>query len=333
MSTFMNTMTAGKYSLSQIRAIASSSFKYEMSPDTINLINYLTTQIGFPTNITNNVFEKKPVIKKPEPIYDSYEQPIRKKKGNKAMEVTTEDWESLRSFQTTKIEQKTGIDALIGQIRLNMNKINDKSFLVMREQIMTNIDDVIKLEPDTAILAEKVGTIIYEIASANMFYSKIYADLFAEIVTKYEWIRPVFNENFEKFVGSFKNIVYIDPDKDYDGFCDMNKQIVIRKANSQFFVNLGLNGFIPKSDVISILMQILTIMSELIHQPGKNDEVAELTENVAILFNKEILTGTEEKIGDLTVLEFIQKLATSKVKDYKSLPSRVIFKYMDLLEM
>ena len=62
---------------------------------------------------------------------------------------------------------------------------------------MTNIDDVIKLEPDTAILAEKVGTIIYEIASANMFYSKIYADLFAEIVTKYEWIRPVFNENFE----------------------------------------------------------------------------------------------------------------------------------------
>lgn len=333
MSSLMNTINTGKYSLSQIRAIASSSFKYEIMPDTINLINYLTTQIGFPTTITNNVFEKKPAVKKAEPVYDTYEQPIRKKKGNRAMEVTTEDWESLRSFQTTKIEQKTGIDALIGQIRLNMNKINDKSFLVMREQIMTNIDDVIKLEPDTEILADKVGTIIYEIASANMFYSRIYADLFAEIVTKYEWIRPIFNVNFEKFVDSFNNIVYIDPDKDYDGFCDMNKQIVIRKANSQFFVNLGLNGFIPKSDVISILIQILTIITELVNQPGKNDEVAELTENVAILFNKNILNGTEVKIGDLTVLQFIQKLASSKVKDYKSLPSRVIFKYMDLLEM
>lgn len=320
-----------KYSLSQIKAIASSNFKYEMSQDALTLINYLTGQIGHQTTPINPVYEKK--AKKTETSYEDYEQPIRKKKGNNRAMESTEDWESLRSFQPTKIEQKTGIDALIGQIRLNMNKINDKSFLLMREQIITNIEDVILQEQDPTVLSEKIGTIIYGIASANMFYSKIYSDLFAELVTKYQWIQPVFDENFVKFVQSFKNIEYVDPNANYDGFCDMNKQMVIRKANSQFFVNLALNGFIRKEDVLKILVEMLNIVADLIDKPNKGDEVNELTENIAILFNKEIWAGTTEKIGGLSLIDFVRKLATSKSKDYKSLPSRVIFKYMDLLEL
>jgi len=317
--------------LAQIKAIVSSNFKYEMSQDALTLINYLTGQIGHPTTPINPVYERKP--KKTESSYEDYEQPIRKKKGNNRTIESTEDWESLRSFQPTKIQQKTGIDALIGHIRLNMNKINDKSFLTMREQIIVNIEDVILEESDPEILTEKIGTIIYGIASANMFYSKIYSDLFAELVTKYEWIRPVFDVNFVKFVESFKNIEYVDPNANYDGFCDMNKQMVIRKANSQFFVNLALNGFIPKSDVLHILVEMLNIVADLIDKPNKGDEVNELTENIAILFNKEIWTGSNDKIGDLLLIDFVRKLATSKSKDYKSLPSRVIFKYMDLLEL
>lgn len=328
--TIMNN-NSGKYSLAQIRSIASSNFKYEMSHDSITLINYLTGQIGHQTIPINPIYERKP--KKSESTYEEYEQPIRKKKGNNRMMESTEDWESLRSFQPTKIEQKTGIDALIGQIRLNMNKINDKSFLTMREQIIANIEDVILQESDPLLLAEKVGTIIYNIASANMFYSKIYSDLFAELVTKYEWIRPIFDENFVKFVESFKNIEYVDPNANYDGFCDMNKQMVIRKANSQFFVNLALNGFIPKPNVLKILVEMLNIVADLIDKPNKGDEVNELTENIAILFNKEILLGTHDKISGMPLIEFVRKLATSKSKDYKSLPSRVIFKYMDLLEL
>lgn len=332
-ATIMNNINSnsGKYSLNQIKAIASSNFKYEMSHDAITLINYLTGQIGHQTTPINPVYEKK--VKKVETSYEEYEQPIRKKKGNNRATESTEDWESLRSFQPTKIEQKTGIDALIGQIRLNMNKINDKSFLLMREQIIVNIEDVIIQEDDEKILSEKIGTIIYSIASANMFYSKIYSDLFAELVTKYEWIRPVFDKNFVKFVESFKNIEYVDPNANYDGFCDMNKLMIIRKANSQFFVNLALNGFIPKSNVLQILVEMLNIVADLIDKPNKGDEVNELTENIAILFNKEIWSGTTEKIGGMTIVEFVRKLATSKSKDYKSLPSRVIFKYMDLLEL
>jgi hypothetical protein len=326
-----NTNT-GKYSLSQIRAI--NNFTFEISPDILTMVSYLTTQIGFPTSITNTTFTKRSQISRAVKE-DDYEQPIRKKKGNRAMEISgDEDWESLRSFQTTKMEQKTGIDALIGQIRLHLNKINDSSFLNMREQIIANIEEVIKLEPDSAVLTDRVGTIIYEISANNKFYSKIYADLYAELVTKYGWLKPIFDDSFASFISLFQNIVYVDPATNYDAFCEMNKMIISRKANSQFFVNLALNGFIPKSAVVNILHQILIIVSELIIQDNKNDEVGELTDNVAILFNKDVMEAATSAhvIQKLTIPKFIAKLAKSKVKDYKSLPNRVIFKYMDIIE-
>ena len=331
----MNTSNTGKYSLAQIKAV--NNFTFTIDPNILKMVNYLTTQIGTSSSLTNTTFDKKPstqvinhVIKE-----DEYEQPSRKKKGNRAMEISgSEDWDSLRSFQTTKIEQKTGIDAQIGQIRMHLNKINDASFLNMREQIIANIDEVIKLEPDLTILTEKVGTIIYDISANNKFYSKIYADLYAELVTKYGWLKPIFNTNFDKFVSLFQNIVYVDPAANYDAFCEMNKMIISRKANSQFFVNLALNGFITKLSVVNILHQILITISEMIHQDGKNDEVGELTDNVAILFNKSIMTAatSEHVIDKLTIAKFIAKMAKGKVKDYKSLPNRVIFKYMDLVE-
>lgn len=328
----MTSLNTGKYSLSQIREI--NNFTFEISPDILKMVSYLTTQIGNPTSLTNTTFTKRPTVLRMVKE-DDYEQPIRKKKGNRAMEIVgDEDWESLRSFQTTKMEQKTGIDALIGQIRLNLNKINDSSFLNMRELIIANIEEVIALEPDLDVLTEKVGTIIYEISANNKFYSKIYADLYAELVTKYGWLNPVFVRHFETFITLFENIVYVDPNKDYDGFCEMNKMIAVRKANSQFFVNLALNGFISKIEVVNILHKILIIISELITQDNKNDEVGELTDNVAILFNKEVMEAatSDHMIQKLTIVKFITKLSKSKVKDFKSLPNRVIFKYMDIIE-
>ena len=329
----MNTPNTVKYSLAQIRAI--NNFTFEIDPNILKMVNYLTTQIGTSSSLTNTTFDKKPSTQVIKTVEDEYEQPSRKKKGNRAMEISgSEDWESLRSFQTTKIEQKTGIDAQIGQIRMHLNKINDASFLNMREQIIANIDEVINMEPDVTILTEKVGTIIYDISANNKFYSKIYADLYAELVTKYGWLQPIFDVHFKNFVSLFQNIVYVDPATNYDAFCEMNKMIISRKANSQFFVNLALNGFITKLAVVNILHQILITVSEMIKQEGKNDEVGELTDNVAILFNKSIMTAatSEHVIDKLTIAKFIAKMAKGKVKDYKSLSNRVIFKYMDLVE-
>ena len=79
----------------------------------------------------------------------------------------------------------------------------------------------------------------------------------------------------------------------------------------------------------------------MINYADKKNEVDELTEIVAILFNKEILDEVHSKtskpneyyILEKSIFDTVSSLAQKKVKDYPSLSNKAIFKYMDLVEM
>ena len=72
----------------------------------------------------------------------------------------------------------------------------------------------------------------------------------------------------------------------------------------------------------------------LIPVENKKNEVDELTENIALLYKKELYeTVKYDMVDDMTIPQLIDKLAHSKVKDYKSLTNKAVFKFMDLIEM
>jgi hypothetical protein len=327
-----------KYNLKEITDISFSGFTYEISEETATTINYLCSQVGS-QGLLSNVFHKSDITdnsKSPDSIFKNYN---KKRRGNKSMEINAEDWESIRTFQTTKIEQKTGIDNDIDQIRLLLNKLTDRTFLDMREKI---IEKISTLENNLEEDYKKVGNMIYETASTNKFYSKIFADLFAELVSKYAWLKQIFDEKYNNIMEQYKHIQYFDPDEDYDKFCDMNKVNEKRKAVTSFFVNLSLNGLVDKKYIVRILKDLLENVMELIVIQNRKNEVDELTENIAILFNKEILdlvvnledyNVSEFLINDKSIIETITLLAKCKAKDYVSLSNKAIFKYMDLIEM
>jgi hypothetical protein len=248
----------------------------------------------------------------------------------------SDNWENIRSFQVTKVEEKTGIDLHIDQVRLMLNKLTDKTFLDIREKIMNIIENLISNNTVDGEM-EKIGTSIFELASTNKFYSKIYADLYAELIQKYSFLRPIFDLNYNSYINVFKNIEYADPNKDYDKFCEINKINEKRKAISMFFVNLTINNIIPKISIINIMCDLLKNVICLIHQPDKKNEVDELTENIAILYNAKIFDSNSDiqsnVINGKTIYENISLLATSKSKDYNSLSNKAIFKYMDLVDM
>jgi hypothetical protein len=70
---------------------------------------------------------------------------------------------------------------------------------------------------------------------------------------------------------------------------------------------------------------------------NKKNEVDELTENVAILYKKELYEDDDgesyQLINGLKIEDVIIVIANSKVKDYKSLTNKTVFKFMDLTEM
>jgi hypothetical protein len=340
--------TTLKYNLKQFSDISYSGFHFEIPEDTFNMINYLCIQVGSST-MPSNVFTK---IASNIPISENNSEGIknRKKRGNKAMEVSSEEWESIRTFQTTKIEQKTGVEGDINEIRLYLNKLTDKTFLDMRDKIIAKINFICETctshegtiqEGTSQQDIVKLGTVLYEMCSTNKFYSKIFADLFAELASMYSWLKDIFKENYKHIMLLYNDIQYIDSDKDYDGFCEMNKKNEKRRAITTFYMNLALNEFIQKEEIVKMLRDILTSIMNMIKVPDKKNEVDELTEIVSILFNKEMINDVDDDadepedyyVMDQSIIDIISWLAQNKAKDYPSLSNKAIFKYMDLVEM
>jgi len=323
-----------RYTLENVNDLIFHGFDYSLPEETLKSISDIALQVGSPDYVRTPVFQKRD---NPLKVETAQKEMGKKRKGNKGMEVLNdEDWTGVRDFQATKIEEKSGIDIQIKLIQTYLNKMTDKNYIDMRNKIVDVIDKIY----DQNISAEDmecVSSIIFDIASTNRFYSKMYADLYSDLSTKYETMRIKFESNLEKFTDLFNTIEYVDPNVNYDKFCELNKRNEIRKSLGAFYSNLMINGVIPKKIIILITRNLLSQIYTFISQDNKKNEVDELAENVAILYKKELYENDKgedyEKIGGLTISEVIIKIAKSKTKDYTSLTNKSLFKFMDMIDM
>jgi hypothetical protein len=329
---------AMRYNLDEINKILFDGFEYSLPEETIEIISQLALQVGSPDYVRTPVFKKRENPMKVEPFMK--ETNIihgKKNKRGKAIEIINdEDWDAIRNFQPTKIDEKVGIDAQIDIIRTYLNKLSDKNYIDMRNKIIDIIDKLIE-ENITSDDMSRFSSTIFDIASTNRFYSKIYADLYSDLSVKYQMMKEVFERNFNKFIDLFNNIEYVDPKVNYDKFCEINKINEKRKSLATFYLNLMFNGIIPKTQIMEITRNLLQQIYTFISIDDKKNEVDELTETVSILYKKDLYeddNGDEyEKIEGHTINEVVKIIANCKVKDYKSLTNKSLFKFMDLIEM
>lgn len=325
-----------KYTLNDFNNITFDGFNFVIPEETIKIISELALEVGSPTYMKTPIFQKKenPMKIDSTDMNKNNSLGYRKRRGNKNIEVINEEeWELMRNFQPTKMEDKTGIDIQIDLIRGFLNKMTDKNYTDNKNKIINIINDLISEN----ILHEdmiKVSTTIFEIASTNRYYSKIYADLYSELINNYDIMRMVFEESLNKFTLLFDNIEYIDPTEDYDKFCKINKDNEKRKALSTFFINLMTNKIISEEKIIFITRNLLFQIYTFISQENKKNEVDELTENIFLLYKNNLYKDVKyELIDNMTIQEVVEKLAHSKPKDYKSFTNKSIFKFMDMIDM
>jgi hypothetical protein len=102
-------------------------------------------------------------------------------------------------------------------------------------------------------------------------------------------------------------------------------------------MNLMNNGIITKREIMIITRNLLADVYKFISIENKKNEVEELTETVALLYKKELYENDDgddyEQIEGYNINEIIERIANSKVKDYKSLTNKALFKFMDLIDM
>jgi hypothetical protein len=330
----MTTQTM-RYTLEDFNNLIFNGFNYDLPEETVKIISELSLQVGSPHYVKTPTFQKKENIAKNDHNFKKDNGLFKKKKNNKANEIVNdEDWDTLRTFHTTKIEQKIGIDAQIDLIRAQLNKLTDKNYIDISNKIIDIIDQLLNDNCSDEDM-KRISSSIFDIASTNRFYSKIYADLYSLLANKYDMMKNISEESVNKFTELFNNIEYIDPKINYDKFCEINKTNEKRKALASFFINLMANGLITKSRIVSITRNLLAQVYAFISEENKKNEVDEITENIALLYNKELyeIDDTYERIDGYTIHEIIEKIANSKAKDYKSLSNKAIFKFMDLIEM
>jgi hypothetical protein len=321
-----------RYTLEDFNNLIFNGFNYELPSETLKIISELSLEVGSPSYVKTPVFQKRENSIKTETGGG-----FKKKKG-KNIEINDNDWETLRTFQATKIEERVGINSEIDNIRSHLNKLSDKNYIDVRNKIMDIIDNVFSNNESPEDI-KRVSSTIFEIASTNRFYSKMYADLYSDIITKYEIMKEVFKESLSQFSELFNVIEYVDPSVDYDKFCKINKDNEKRKALGAFFINLSLNGIIPNLTIVNITRNLLFQIYSFISQENKKNEVDELTENIALFYKKEFYEDDDddsaeyELINGFTISEIIRNIAHSKVKDYKSLTNKSIFKFMDMIDM
>lgn len=321
-----------KYTLENFSNILFNGFEIKLPDETINIISDIAQHVGSPSYIKTPVFNKRDVVvgkNNQQMNGDGY----KKKRRNKNNEnINDENWESIRNFQATKIEQKVGIDSKIVIIRSLINKITDKTYIELYNKIVETLDELVKDETCEEEML-KVGNSIFDIASNNRFYSKIYADLYAGLINRYEIIKIVFEKSFNTFLELFQNIEHVNPDEDYNKFIKINAENEKRKSLSSFFVNLMLNGIVTKEKIIEITCDLMSEVLKLIKEENKKSVVDEMTENISLLYNKDLFDVENVKIGYELFTDIINRLSLCKVKTYPSLSNKSIFKYMDLNEM
>jgi hypothetical protein len=300
--------------------IKREGFNFVLPQETINAIKTIASNVGAPEYIKTPHFEKR-----------THKLRVQTK------EISDTEWDNLRSFKATTFEKKKGIELSIDKIRKHLNKITDKTYDNLKLQIIEELEPIMK-ENDTdehdELLLElnKIGDIMFDIASGNSFYSKIYATLYKELMSQYSFLETIFNTKISSDVSIFKDFTYCDPNKDYDTFCKNNKANEKRRALALFYVNLMLQGIVSEEKVQSMIEELQTDLLKNIKKESSANIVDEMSEVVFIM----LVNGAHKlsKFKDnewSSIIERITYISKLKPKSEPSISNKTVFKHMDLL--
>jgi len=262
----------------------------------------------------------------------------KNKRNNSENKNNSQDWSTIRTFQATKIEQKTGIDLDIDKIRLYLNKITDKTLDNNKDKIISIIDELIYNNLNEEY-KEKISSLIFNILSVNIFYSKLYSKLYCDLLLKYNWLENNLHNTYNHFFSKILNIEYIDPNVDYDKFCENNKNNENNKALALFFVNLCKNEILFYNNIILLIKNILELIIIHINDETKKYNIEIWIEILFNLYDKEQyytiinhdIKTIDYSLNGISLIENIKIISNYNPKNYKGLSNKSIFKLYDIL--
>ena len=130
----------------------------------------------------------------------------------------------------------------------------------------------------------------------------------------------------------FINVRYVNPDKDYDLFCTINKENEKRRALSNFFVNLMNQGIIPVIKIGDILVNLINKFTTDMDNENDMNSLDEIGENVILLVKGGFEKLNSEFENYKYISDFMTLMTEIDCSEHKGVSSRITFKFMDLMD-
>ena len=232
-------------------------------------------------------------------------------------------------FKATVIDKKEGIEKIINEIRNLLNKISEKTI----DKYTITIIDKIKQHRDDLSSEEfkKLGDSIFSIACSNQFYVKLYSKLYKELIENFAFFTHIFNDSINNYLELFNKIESVNPNENYNKYCECIKINETRKTTSCFYVELMNLDILD----VNIVEKIILNMQEKLIQ-NKEDE-SRLYENIEITENLYIfITLGKEKLKSIDswnrIIHNINFIHVQDISSNKGLSNKIRFKHMDIID-
>lgn len=300
-----------RYSLHDFESYVKNNNIKNLSEETLDIIEKLANEVGAPE------YSKTPQFNK-----------LRRKKNN---ELNDDDWNCIRQFQATEFIKREGLDINLFNVRKSLNILTDKNYDTILEKISNEFDEVITTKTPNDVLV--LCNLFYEIASSNILFSSLCAKLYKDLIIKTNHLTSIVTKNIELCIKSIDEITYIDPDYNYDKFCENNKLNEKTRSQFNFLTSLMKNDIISYTCIYEIIEKLFTKLHILIKEGNKKNELDEISELNYILVSNSfnIIRDNDNKKYDY-IFKSVKEISELKVKTTPGISNKCIFKHMDLLD-
>jgi len=324
-----------RYTLQDYSDVLFSGYSYKLPENVNGIIASLTKEFG------TVVADKPESVDEGEPKFKRTPFGAKRPRSNEIQSSRSrnkidDSWKSAPAFKATVIEKKEGAEKLMNDIRICLNKISSKNYDQQRDTVIQHIEDIVREQDDKQTTLNHIAQSIFDIASSNKFYSDLYASLYRELIDKYDIFSGYITNLINDYYEGMEKIENVDSNEDYDRYCENNKLNDKRKALSTFIVNLMKKGVLDRIAVLQLTIRLQHKVIDLVDVENKTYHVDEMTENLFILITL-VAENVENCDGDVSELfsiirRNVETCTKYKTKEHKSISSRAIFKFMDILD-
>ena len=170
------------------------------------------------------------------------------------------------NIQVNEVLKKTVIkkqENAYGQVFKLLNKITEKNY----DKLKTELFELMK-QIETEDEINKLTSLIFSIASSNLFYSILFSKLYTELIDINKDFYKVFQHKFDEYVEDIHKIKYIDPNMNYDEYCEYVKKVEQVKSSLTFFINLMKTNICSLDNIVNMC---LLLQKKIIENP-QNEE-------------------------------------------------------------